>query len=176
MSRARTALPLLIAAGCLGGCYVSSSYHHHEVDQSYEAEFDVVVASTGESLDLDAAWCTCDDRLELVLELHNRGPEDDAYLPIGSDHTHRFLVYDEFGHLVWDSRDVPHDHTTSAINLPAGATLTMTETWGLVDSFGVPVDPGLYEIEARFSGDLDYGGEPVDPPTITVEVVAVHGG
>ena len=163
-------LPVLVIALSLGGCHFTSHSHYHDHADHQDYTIDFVVTSTGGGTPV--TWCTCSDELFLELNVTNLGPHTERYDPDPDGHTHRFIVYDAWGYLVWDSDEIAHDHTSGGINLPVGATLYMNETWDLTDSFGVPVDPGFYTIEAYFDGEMYYGGQLPNPDPITIEVVA----
>ena len=177
---------LLLALVCclaLGGCYVEVDGHHHHdhydgcgCEYAYTTGFvavgvDVVSYSPGSVYE-----CAWDSALELTLTLRNDGEWADSYHADGG-YTHRFLVVDAWGHVVYDS--ARHHHDTGAHEvweLPVGATLTLSEVWDLTDDHGHALPAGTYTVEPYFTGELEGGRTPPPAAPIVIDILATHAG
>jgi hypothetical protein len=170
---------LLLApfALALGGCSVGVGYtydehahDHHHHQQYFVVGFEAVVVGSSYAPSPSIA-CLCEQQLDLLLSLENRGPQGNTYSVVDG-RSQRFLVYDEWGYRVWDSWRWHHD--TGVIEhweLPVGATITLSERWNLVDDYGYALPPGHYTVYASFGGSLAGGELPADPPPLVIEIL-----
>lgn len=157
------AAALVVLAGCHGG-HVHVGHHHHS---DYTVDFVVTVEGSGTTV------CCAGDTVHLQLELANHGPFDDAFdAPDGE--AARFLVFDAFGTLVWNSSlHFPPSGVRTIWDLPAGHTLITASEWDVTDDAGDPVPPGTYTIVAQWRGHLESGVGVPDPAPASIEVVSV---